>query len=268
MSEPTKLKAIDLMTAELAPLILENGFRKYKKGFFVRMRDEILQYVYFRTLRPPFDVRYFAIPYWAVNEEYLVPKYFDFIGFESASSLADKLDGHDDPIRWQMEPSYRRWENWNSETLQPLLPLYAEKLRQYVFPMLDEVNDFDSYIAMQKKIANLYGYNYFEHLPKEVVKELCIRSNSLDLVYDFIQKARLDFENKYLAEKAKATMYYDIERAKERYQDSLNRLERLWQEFTDIPYGVRPQDVFGEEMNTLRTKRKEVIEKLLKLKIE
>ena len=49
---------------------------------------------------------------------------------------------------------------------------------------------------------------------------------------------------------------------------SLNRLEQLWREFTDVPYGVSPQDVFGEEMNNLRTNRKEVMEKLLKLKVE
>jgi hypothetical protein len=190
------------------------------------------------------------------------------LDFKDVSQLADELDGHNDHLRWQMDPSYRRWESFNAETLHPILPLFAEKISQYVIPMLNEVNDFDSYITMQKKLANLRGYEYFGHLSKEVVKELCIKAGNYDLVFDYMQRARLDAENDFITEKANAKTYYDIECAKERYDSYLDRFERSWKAFTDVFDDSTPDEAFGEELTNLRTKRKEVIQKLFKFDIE
>ncbi len=268
MSELNKIKAIDLMTTELAPLIFENDFRKFRKGYYVRMRGEILQYIYLSTFRPPYGIKFGAIPYWATEEEKLLQKEFDLFGSYDTSDLADKLEGYNDFERWQRDPSYRRWWCFDVDHLANIVPLYAEKLQQYVFPLLNQTTNFDEYIVMQKKLAELYQYDYFSQLPHAVIQQICVLDNSFDCVHHFMIRSRLKIEQKFLDAKEKSKIYYDVERARNSYHNDIDLLEKTWKSFTDAALMGSPNDIFGVELMNRRIKGGAVIRKLLKLEVK
>ena len=171
---PNKVKAVDVLTKYLEPILLGHGFRRCKKGYYVRMRGEILQTVYFYTYRPPAGVRFAAVPYWAVEEEWLEKKDFDSFFFKDVSDTVNKIEEANGIQLDGINPFYYRWiyvPN-NPEQLNSVAELYAEKIPIYILPILDRITNLDAWL----NCTEIHNKDYF--LP--VAEYLCVLDGNYD----------------------------------------------------------------------------------------
>ena len=301
-----KIKAVNIFAEHLEPTLFKHGFRRYKKGYYVRMRGEILQTFYFYLYRQPAYIRYGAFPYWVAEEEVLREKSFDSLGYRNVSDEVDRIEGHDDRKRYQMDPSYRRWEYTpnDPEELNAVAALYAEKTTLHIFPILDSIVDFESCIKIM-------GYPSTYGVQNITLKYDCVRNGSPQKVIDFLKEEEMfaknnaqdflirkeeslknsiesdflddiplpiKFQKKHqkLVEEWKSQLVElqslsEEEKAKRieiEYQNDLKRLRELYKDFYDAIESGNAVAVFEAEIAERKVKMKKVIKDLLKLEID
>ena len=133
-----KITLRKIFSEHFAPMLLNNGFKRFKNGFVRMHGDGMLQAIMLFTSGPAFEIRYACFPYWIFELRRVYTR-----GLNSSIWMEEYQIS-----RYQNDeaPQYGRYFEDNPEEAVEDMKAWSKYTENCLLPMLDRVKNIDDYL--------------------------------------------------------------------------------------------------------------------------